>query len=243
MQLDEGKSIDGKLLKLSKIHNLWRLWQPTFPRTFFFFLSWAKSSGVGTDEANMTAKADECVRPSSWSPLGSLLCEGASLLQPIFIFFAMRKPEVGGGVGEKGGVSPFSSVPESSSPTHEWLALLEDPPSQSSAKHNITARLDASCGCYQLDTSLSSSCIKPACFIKLPQVGGNHTWCNTIFADLLQVVKSTCIKLVDKKSRELHEACWQLTKPHDQHLIINMIIIIIKIICPSKHGWISRFDT
>ena len=35
---------------------------------------------------------------------------------------------------------------------------------------------------------------------KLQRVCENQTCCNLIFADLLQVVETTCIKLVDKKS-------------------------------------------
>ena len=38
--------------------------------------------------------------------------------------------------------------------------------------------------------------------LKLRQVCENQTYCKLIFADFLQVVESTCIKLVDKKSRQ-----------------------------------------
>ena len=61
---------------------------------------------------------------------------------------------------------------------------------------------DASCDFYQLDASLLSSCSKSNGFVKLHQISENHTRCNLIFADLLKVVKITCIKLVDKKSRQ-----------------------------------------
>ena len=36
--------------------------------------------------------------------------------------------------------------------------------------------------------------------VSCQQVRENQTCCNLIFADLLQVVEKTCIKLVDKKS-------------------------------------------
>ena len=57
---------------------------------------------------------------------------------------------------------------------------------------------------------LSTNCSKSVDFIKLQQVCENQTYCNLIFADSLQVVETTCIKLVDKKS-------WQSTcsKPVD----------------------------
>ena len=51
-------------------------------------------------------------------------------------------------------------------------------------------RLDASCGFYRPD----ASCIKPVDFIKLHQVCEHQTCCNLIFADLLQVDETTCIK-------------------------------------------------
>ena len=44
---------------------------------------------------------------------------------------------------------------------------------------------------------LSTSCSKSVDFIKLQQVCENQPCCNLIFADLLQVVVTTCIKLVD----------------------------------------------
>ena len=50
--------------------------------------------------------------------------------------------------------------------------------------------------CYKLSTS----CGKSVDFIKLQQVCENQTCCSLIFADLLQVVETICIKLVDKKS-------------------------------------------
>ena len=46
---------------------------------------------------------------------------------------------------------------------------------------------------------MSSSCSESVGFIKLQQVCENQTCCNLIFADLLQVVETTSIKLVDKK--------------------------------------------
>ena len=72
-------------------------------------------------------------------------------------------------------------------------------------------RLAASCGLYRLAASChqvaatlltSSSCSKPVDhdFIKLQQVCEDQTCCNLIFADLLQVVTTTCSKLVDIKS-------------------------------------------
>ena len=72
-------------------------------------------------------------------------------------------------------------------------------------------KLAASCGLNRIDTSLSWSCIKHFAVIKLQhQVCENQTCCNLIFADFLQVVETTSIKLVDKKS-------WQSTciKPVD----------------------------
>ena len=48
--------------------------------------------------------------------------------------------------------------------------------------------------------NLSSSCSKPVDFIKLQQVCEYQTCCNLIFADLLQVVTTTCSKLADIKS-------------------------------------------
>ena len=69
---------------------------------------------------------------------------------------------------------------------------------------------NASCEFYRLDSSLSWSCVKHFAVIKLHQVCENQACCNLIFADFLQVVVTTCIKLVDKKS-------WQSTciKPVD----------------------------
>ena len=64
-------------------------------------------------------------------------------------------------------------------------------------------RLAASCGFYQLDASCqqvtvslltTSSCSKS---VKIRLVN-----CNLMFADLLLVVETTCIKLVDKKPRQ-----------------------------------------
>ena len=49
-------------------------------------------------------------------------------------------------------------------------------------------------------TSLLQVVNKSVEFMKLQQVGEDQIWCNLIFADLLQVVETTCIKLVDKKS-------------------------------------------
>ena len=49
--------------------------------------------------------------------------------------------------------------------------------------------LDANCGFYLLDASSSSSCIQPVSFRLY-----------LIFADLSQVLETTCIKVVDKKS-------------------------------------------
>ena len=47
---------------------------------------------------------------------------------------------------------------------------------------------------------LAASCSKSFEFIKLQQVCENQTCCKFIFADLLQVVETVCINLVDKKS-------------------------------------------
>ena len=44
----------------------------------------------------------------------------------------------------------------------------------------------------------SSSWLKSVNFFMLRQVCENQTCCNLIFADLLQVVETICIKLVDK---------------------------------------------
>ena len=62
-------------------------------------------------------------------------------------------------------------------------------------------RLAASCGFYRLAASLSTSCSNLVNFIKLQQVCENQTCCNLIFADLLQVVETTCIKLANIKSQ------------------------------------------
>ena len=62
-------------------------------------------------------------------------------------------------------------------------------------------RLTASYGFYRLAASSSNSVE----FIKLQQVCENQTCCKSIFADLLRVVETTCIKLVDKKF-------WQSTR-------------------------------
>ena len=48
--------------------------------------------------------------------------------------------------------------------------------------------------------ALLSSGMKCVGFIKLYKACENQTRCNLLFADLLQVVEITCIKLVDKKS-------------------------------------------
>ncbi len=53
-------------------------------------------------------------------------------------------------------------------------------------------RLDASCGFYRPD----ASCIKPVHFIKFHQVCEHQTCCNLIFANLLKVDETTCIKPV-----------------------------------------------
>ena len=42
------------------------------------------------------------------------------------------------------------------------------------------------------------SCTKHVGFIELHEVRENHTSCNLILVDLLQVVETTCIKLADK---------------------------------------------
>ena len=62
-------------------------------------------------------------------------------------------------------------------------------------------RLDASCEFYQLDESVSSSFIKPVDSIRLQQAC-DQTCLNLIFAHSTQVVSTTCIKLVDKKSQQ-----------------------------------------
>lgn len=81
------------------------------------------------DDANITARAEECDRLSSIPMLSPSVPKAVvmgSILHPTFIFFAIRKPEEGGGVGEKGGVSLFSSVPESSSPMFENTQMLDE---------------------------------------------------------------------------------------------------------------------
>ena len=64
---------------------------------------------------------------------------------------------------------------------------------------------------------LSTSCSKSVEFIKLQQVCENQTCCNLMFADLLQVVGTTYIKLVNKRSQlstcikpvdNLQQACY-----------------------------------
>ena len=58
---------------------------------------------------------------------------------------------------------------------------------------------------YRLDARLSLTCIvKPVCFIQLYQISENHTLCNFIFTDLLQVVKTTTyIKLEGRQALQL----------------------------------------
>ena len=66
-----------------------------------------------------------------------------------------------------------------------------------------TARTPQTCcilGILPACCKLFTSCNKSVEFIKLQQVCKNQICCNLIFADLLPVVKATCIKLVDKKS-------------------------------------------
>ena len=73
--------------------------------------------------------------------------------------------------------------------------------------HNQTRhRLAASCGFYRL----AASCQQVAASLLTSSSWASLICCNLIFADLLQVVETTCIKLVDKKS-------WQSTciKPVD----------------------------
>ena len=74
-----------------------------------------------------------------------------------------------------------------------------------------TAR-NGHCGFCWLDAGLLSSCMKCVGFIKLYKVCEKQARYNLIFADLLQVVETTCIKLVDKKScqRILISACSRL---------------------------------
>ena len=62
-------------------------------------------------------------------------------------------------------------------------------------------RLDASCGFYRLDESLSSSCIKPVGFIKLHQAVGfiklnKVCWLHQVASSLL--ASSSCIKSVSQ---------------------------------------------
>ena len=59
-------------------------------------------------------------------------------------------------------------------------------------------RLAASCGFHRL----TASCSKSVDFIKLQQICENQICCSLMFADFLEVVETTCIKLVDKKSRQ-----------------------------------------
>ena len=61
-------------------------------------------------------------------------------------------------------------------------------------------RPDASCGFYQFDASLSSSCIKPVGFIKLHQA----CWLHQVVSSLL--ASSSCIKSVG--FIKLHQARW-----------------------------------
>ena len=56
--------------------------------------------------------------------------------------------------------------------------------------------LDASRGFYRFDIRFSSICFKPIDFIKLYQI----FWCKFMFSNLLQVVETTCIKLLDRNS-------------------------------------------
>ena len=73
------------------------------------------------------------------------------------------------------------------------------------------------------DVSLSSTCINVG-FIRLHQFCENQTWYNFIFADLLRVVETICIKLVDKKSWQstciksvdnLQQTCYHLAGASD----------------------------
>ena len=59
-----------------------------------------------------------------------------------------------------------------------------------------TCKLWILLACLKLSTSFRES----VDFIKLQQVCENQTYCTFTFADLLQVVETTCMKLVDKKS-------------------------------------------
>ena len=65
--------------------------------------------------------------------------------------------------------------------------------------------LPACCKLWTLPAccKLSSSCSKPVDFIKLQQVCEDQTCCNLIFADLLQVVTTTCSKLAGIKLQQV----------------------------------------
>ena len=85
--------------------------------------------------------------------------------------------------------------------THVFLRIIN---SKQSVLSNYTARnitdllqvVDFT-GLLQVVNKLSASLVD---FIKLKQICENQTCCNLIFADLLQVVEITCIKLVDETS-------------------------------------------
>ena len=69
----------------------------------------------------------------------------------------------------------------------------------------FVVKLHQACCLHQVASSMlsSSSCIKHVVFINLHQVRENKTSCNFILADFVQVVETTCIKFVDKKSCQL----------------------------------------
>ena len=78
------------------------------------------------------------------------------------------------------------------------LLQLVDNLQQASKIHNLQQVCGVS-GCVMIyySTSFSSS----VDFIKLPQVSENQTCCILIFADLLQAVRTTCIKVVDEPAK------------------------------------------
>ena len=102
-------------------------------------------------------------------------------------------------------------------------------------------RLAASSGFYRLCCKLSKSCSNSVDFIKLQQVCQNQTYCNLISAALLQVVETTCIKLVDKSldnelAASLLTTCSRLVIIHPEqamrtHPDIGLMMTVSKQAC------------
>ena len=84
--------------------------------------------------------------------------------------------------------------------------------------------LDTGCGFYWPDVCLSLSASSLLASFKLQQVCENQNCYNLIFADLLQVVETTCIRFLDKKVLtitcislvdNLQQTCYHQTRTSD----------------------------